>query len=206
MEDTSNTKNSTYDPAKESKLPQGLKKRRPKKLNTILKKESRKLNNNIPKERKTSIKWDNQAIESQTKGKNDKKSSDELKRISSTRYKNYISKGEEEEDEYLQNLLKVNQLKVTDDIIKNILKKFNEPNEFKKVRTFSTHINRAYNSFPKLKVIESTEDIKEDIKVFDGVKDDESKLTLKNTFINKFHKEFIGNGYEFYSDQDLKII
>ena len=202
MEDTSKTKISTYDPAKESKLPQGLKKRRPKKLNTILKKESRVLNNGIPKERKASIKWDNQAIESQTKGKNDKKSSDELKRISSTRYKNYISKGEEEEDEYLQNLLKVNQLKVTDDIIKNILKKFNEPNEVKKARTFSTHINRAFNCFPKLKVIESTEDIK----VFDGVKDDESKLTLKNTFINKFHKEFIGNGNEFYSDQDLKII
>ena len=202
MEDTSNNKNNLYDPATESKLPQGLKKRRPKKLNTILKKESRVFNNGIPKERKASIKWDNQAIESQTRGKNNKKYSDELKRISSTRYKNYISKGEEEEDEYLQNLLKVNQLKVTDDIIKNILKKFNEPNEPKKVRTFSTHINRTYNSFPNLKVIETTENIK----VFDGVKDDESKLTLKNTFINKFHKEFIGNGHEFYSDQDLKLI
>ena len=203
MEDSSNNKNSTYDPAKESKLPQGLKKRRVKKLNTILKKEPRVLNNGVQKERKASIKWDNQAIESQTRGKNNKKYSDELKRISSTRYKNYISKGEEEEeDEYLQNLLKVNQLKVTDDIIKNILKKFNEPNEFKKSRTFSTHINRTFNSFPKLKVIENTEDIK----VFDGVKDDESKLTLKNTFINKFHKEFIGNGNEFYSDQDLKLI
>ena len=203
MEDSSNNKNSTYDPAKESKLPQGLKKRRVKKLNTILKKEPRVLNNGVQKERKASIKWDNQAIESQTRGKNNKKYSDELKRISSTRYKNYISKGEEEEeDEYLQNLLKVNQLKVTDDIIKNILKKFNEPNEFKKSRTFSTHINRTFNSFPKLKVIENTEDIK----VFDGVKDDESKLTMKNTFINKFHKEFIGNGNEFYSDQDLKLI
>ena len=158
MEDSSNNKNSTYDPAKESKLPQGLKKRRVKKLNTILKKEPRVLNNGVQKERKASIKWDNQAIESQTRGKNNKKYSDELKRISSTRYKNYISKGEEEEeDEYLQNLLKV---------------------------------------------IENTEDIK----VFDGVKDDESKLTLKNTFINKFHKEFIGNGNEFYSDQDLKLI
>ena len=201
MKEASNNKNGAYDPAKESKIPQG-KKKKTKKLNTILKKESRVLNNNLPKERKASIKWDNISIESQTGGKNNKKNSDELKRISSTRYKNYISQGEEEEDEYLKNLLKVNQLKVTDDIIKNILKKFNEPKKFKKVRTFSTHINRVFNSFPKLKVIENTEDIK----VFDGVKDDESKLTLKNTFINKFHKEFIGNGNEFYSAQDLKII
>ena len=46
----------------------------------------------------------------------------------------------------------------------------------------------------------------EDIKVFNGEKNNESKLTLKNNFINKFNKEFIGNGSEFYSDQDLKLI
>ena len=37
-------------------------------------------------------------------------------------------------------------------------------------------------------------------------KNNESKLTLKNNFINKFNKEFIGNGSKFYSDQDLKLI
>ena len=200
MEEAPNHKNIAYDPAKESKQPQVFKKRKQKKYNTILKKESRFLNNGVPKERKISIKWDNITIESQQGGKSKKKNSDELKRISSTRYKNYISQSEDEEDEYLKNLIKVNQLKVTDDLIKNILIKFNEPKEFKKVRTFSTHINRA--CFPGLKVMERSEDIK----VFDGVKDDESKLTLKNTFINKFHKEFIGNGSEFYSDQDLKLI
>ena len=84
----------------------------------------------IPKERKLSIKWDKKVIESQiTKKKG--KLSDEMKKSSSTRYKNYVCQGEE--DEYFKNLLKVNQIKITDDIIKNILKKFNEPKEFKKV-------------------------------------------------------------------------
>ena len=53
-----------------------------------------------------------------------------------------------------------------------------------------------------LKITESTDTIK----VFDDVLDDESKITLKNTIINKFHKEIIGSGNEFHSAQDLKII
>ena len=205
MEVTRENKNEPYDPAKEEKVPVIKIKRKTKKMNTILKKESRIIsNNNINniKERKTSIKWDNETIESQTGNKKDKKLSDEMKRLSSTRFKNYIY--QDEEDEYLKNLIKVNEIKVTDDIIKNILKKFNEPKEYKKVRTFSTHINRAFNSFPNLnlKITQSTESIK----VFDDVLDDESKITLKNTIINKFHKEIIGSGNEFYSAQDLKII
>jgi hypothetical protein len=200
MEDALDNKNLGYDPAKEAKSQTNIKKRKTKKLNTILKKESRAYNANIPKERKVSIKWDNEAIESQTSKRKGSRLSDEMKKSSSTRYKNYVCQGEE--DEYFKNLLKVNQIKITDDIIKNILKKFNEPKEFKKVRTFSTHINRQYNSFPILNISESTEDIK----VFDDNLDDESKITLKNTIINKFHKEIIGNGNEFYSDQDLKII
>ena len=122
-----------------------------------------------------------------------------MKKSSSTRYKNYVCQGEE--DEYFKNLLKVNQIKITDDIIKNILKAL-EPKGMKKVRTFSTHINRQINSLPLLYPNNS----QDDIKVFDDNLDDESKITLKNTIINKFHKQIIGNGNEFYSDQDLKII
>jgi hypothetical protein len=204
MEVVGDNKSESYDPAKEEKAPVMIKKRKTKKMNTILKKESRIINNNNIniKERKTSIKWDNETIESQTGNKKDKKLSEEMKRLASTRYKNYIY--QDEEDEYLKNLIKVNEIKVTDDIIKNILQKFNEPKEYKKVRTFSTHINRAFNSFPNLnlKITESTDTIK----VFDDVLDDESKITLKNTIINKFHKEIIGSGNEFHSAQDLKII
>ena len=191
MEEKLKNNNYQYDPAEEGKT---SKKRKVKKLNTILKKNKRLENNGLPKERKTSIKWDNETIESQTGNKKDKKLSEEMKRLASTRYKNYIY--QDEEDEYLKNLIKVNEIKVTDDIIKNILQKFNEPKEYKKVRTFSTHINRAFNSFPNLnlKITESTDTIK----VFDDVLDDESKITLKNTIINKFHKEIIGSGNEFH--------
>ena len=198
MEEKLDNKNLGYDPAKEEKSQTNAKKRKNKKLNTILKKESRIMKEDIPKERKLSIKWDKKVIESQiTKKKG--KLSDEMKKSSSTRYKNYVCQGEE--DEYFKNLLKVNQIKITDDIIKNILKAL-EPKGMKKVRTFSTHINRQINSLPIL----YPDNSQDDIKVFDDNLDDESKITLKNTIINKFHKQIIGNGNEFYSDQDLKII
>ena len=198
MEEKLDNKNLGYDPAKEEKSQTNVKKRKNKKLNTILKKESRIMKEDIPKERKLSIKWDKKVIESQiTKKKG--KLSDEMKKSSSTRYKNYVCQGEE--DEYFKNLLKVNQIKITDDIIKNILKAL-EPKGMKKVRTFSTHINRQINSLPILYPNNS----QDDIKVFDDNLDDESKITLKNTIINKFHKQIIGNGNEFYSDQDLKFI
>ena len=198
MEEKLDNKNLGYDPAKEEKSQTNAKKRKNKKLNTILKKESRIMKEDIPKERKLSIKWDKEVIESQiTKKKG--KLSDEMKKSSSTRYKNYVCQGEE--DEYFKNLLKVNQIKITDDIIKNILKAL-EPKGMKKVRTFSTHINRQINSLPILYPNNS----QDDIKVFDDNLDDESKITLKNTIINKFHKQIIGNGNEFYSDKDLKII
>ena len=198
MEEKLDNKNLGYDPAKEEKSQTNTKKRKNKKLNTILKKESRIMKEDIPKERKLSIKWDKKVIESQiTKKKG--KLSDEMKKSSSTRYKNYVCQGEE--DEYFKNLLKVNQIKITDDIIKNILKAL-EPKGMKKVRTFSTHINRQINSLPILYPNNS----QDDIKVFDDNLDDESKITLKNTIINKFHKQIIGNGNEFYSDKDLKII
>ena len=198
MEEKLDNKNLGYDPAKEEKSQTNAKKRKNKKLNTILKKESRIMKEDIPKERKLSIKWDKKVIESQiTKKKG--KLSDEMKKSSSTRYKNYVCQGEE--DEYFKNLLKVNQIKITDDIIKNILKAL-EPKGMKKVRTFSTHINRQINSLPILYPNNS----QDDIKVFDDNLDDESKITLKNTIINKFHKQILGNGNEFYSDKDLKFI
>ena len=200
MEESLDNKNLRYDPAKEIKVQTNIKKRKTKKLNTILKKESRVYNPGLKKERKVSIKWDNEAIESQTGNKKGNKLSEEMKKSSSTRYKNYECQGEE--DEYFKNLLKVNQIKITDDIIKNILKAFKEPKEMKKVRTFSTHINRHISSTPIL----YSHDSEDDIKVFDDNLDDESKITLKNTIINKFHKQIIGNGNEFYSDKDLKII
>ena len=198
MEEALDNKNLAYDPAKEQKP---IKKRKQKKLNTILKKDSRIINPGHSKERKVSIKWDKDAIESQNTNKDKKKLSDEMKKLSSTRFKNYECQGEE--DEYFKNLLKVNQIKYTDDIIKNILKKFNEPQELKKVRTFSTHLMRNNEKVPHLNL--KFANSSEDIEGFDDNLDDESKLTLKNTLINKFHKQIIGKANEFYSEQDLKL-
>ena len=195
MEEKLKNNNYQYDPAEEGKT---SKKRKVKKLNTILKKNKRLENNALPKERKTSIKWD-ETIEPPNPNKK-KKLSEEMKKKSSARYNNDIVR--DEQDEYLKNLLKVNEIKITDDIIKKIFQKFNEPKEYKKVRTLSTHLNRNYISFPKLDKLDSNNDIK----VFDGVLDDESKITLKNTIINKFHKDIFGDGYEFHSAQDLKLI
>ena len=195
MEEKLKNNNYQYDPAEEGKT---SKKRKVKKLNTILKKNKRLENNGLPKERKTSIKWD-ETIEPPNLNKK-KKLSEEMKKKSSARYNNDIVR--DEQDEYLKNLLKVNEIKITDDIIKKIFQKFNEPKEYKKVRTLSTHLNRNYISFPKLENLDSNNDIK----VFDGVLDDESKITLKNTIINKFHKDIFGDGYEFHSAQDLKLI
>ena len=55
MEEKLKNNNYQYDPAEEGKT---SKKRKVKKLNTILKKNKRLENNGLPKERKTSIKWD----------------------------------------------------------------------------------------------------------------------------------------------------
>ena len=148
MEEKLKNNNYQYDPAEEGKT---SKKRKVKKLNTILKKNKRLENIGIPKERKTSIKWD-ETIEHPNPNKK-KKLSEEMKKKSSARYNNDIVR--DEQDEYLKNLLKVNEIKITDDIIKKIFQKFNEPKEYKKVRTLSTHLNRNYISFPKLENLDS---------------------------------------------------
>ena len=81
MEEKLDNKNLGYDPAKEAKSQTNTKKRKMKKLNTILKKEPRIMKEDIPKERKLSIKWDKEVIESQiTKKKG--KLSDEMKKSS----------------------------------------------------------------------------------------------------------------------------
>ena len=195
------------DPAKERKYSEAnkirnQKKRKSKKINTILKKDSRYFTQKkTAKDEKASIKWDNEKIESQNVNKKKTKltiqEADEMKRQSSTRYKNYPVG--EDQDEYTKNLIRVNQIKITDDIIKNIICKFSEPHEQKKTRTLSTHINRGFKSSPNLILNKS------DIKVFEGSLDDESKITLENTIINKFHKELILNGDEFHSAKELKI-
>lgn len=65
----------------------------------------------------------------------------------------------------------------------------NEPKEFKKVRNNSTHI-KLPNTFDLHS--KSIRDAAENMHVFDWVLDDESKITLQNTIINKFYKDVPG--------------
>ena len=164
-----------------------MKKLKSKKLNTILKKESRVIG--LPKQDKNiGIKWDNKAINEQNEYRMRHRLSNvqihKMKSLSRTKYNSAVIGVEN--DEYLKNLIKVNQINVTDDLIKNIIKALNEPNEFKKSRTKSTRLKAHFNSMYN---IHSAAEI---MQVFDDVSDYEAKMTLKNTIINKFHKEVLG--------------
>ena len=107
MEDALDNKNLGYDPAKEAKPQTNIKKRKTKKLNTILKKEPRIMKEDIPKERKLSIKWDKEVIESQiTKKKGLKPFMNwEKRRIEKEKEDEKRKKDQEE----LENLLKQRQ-------------------------------------------------------------------------------------------------
>ena len=174
------------------------KKTKSKKLNTILKKESRVIG--IPKQDKNiGIKWDNKAINEQNEYRMRHRLSNvqknKMKSLSRTKYNSAVIGVEN--DEYLKNLIKVNQINVTDDLIKNIIKALNEPNEFKKTRTNSTHLKVHFKSDNYNKIRSAAENMQ----VFDDVLDYETKMTLKNTIINKFHKEVLGGNTELNDKQ-----
>jgi hypothetical protein len=190
------------DPATQGKKAPGLsptvhesniknKKLKQKKLNTILKKESRAIMR-VSKQEKGGIIWDNKAIDEQKSYRIKHRLSTvqrhKMKSLSRTKYNSAVI-GVEDDDEYLKNLIKVNQITLTDELIKNITNLLNEPKEYKKIRNKSTHV-KIPNTFDLHgKAIKNAA---ENINVFEGVLDDESKITLQNTIINKFHKELLG--------------
>ena len=179
-----------------------MKKTKSRKLSTILKKESRVYLGLNKKGKKVGIQWDDKAIDEQNAYRKRHRLSTvqrhKMKSNSQTKYNPAVIGFED--DEYLRNLLKVNQITVTDELIKNIIKLFNEPKEFKKVRTNSTHIKAPFKFDFQSKIIQSSH---EKIKAFDDL-DLESKITLQNTIINKFHKEVLFGNLEI-SDKDLNI-
>jgi hypothetical protein len=181
-----------------------MKKIKSKKLNTILKKESRVyfgINKN-QNQKSLGIKWDNKAIDEQNAYRQRHRLSTiqrhKMKSVSQTKYNSAVIGVED--DDYLKNLIKVNQIKVTDELIKNIIKIFNEPKEYKKVRNNSTRIKTPFRfDFHSNAIRSAAKNIN-----FDGVLDLESKITLQNTIINKFHKEVLGTNDEIRV-QDLNL-
>ena len=142
-------------------------------------------------EKGVGIIWDNKAIDEQKSYRIKHRLSNmqrhKMKSLSRTKYNSAVIGVED--DEYLKNLIKVNQITLTDELIKNITNLLNEPKEFKKVRNNSTHI-KIPNTFDLNS--KAIRDASENMHVFEGVLDDESKITLQNTIINKFHKEVLG--------------
>ena len=165
-------------------------KKKLKSQKSILKKESRCCG--LPKNDKSlGIKWDNKAIDEQNAYRMRHRLTNvqrhKMKSLSRTKYNSAVIGVED--DEYLKNLIKVNQISVSDDLIKNIIKLLNEPKDYKKVRNHSTHLKLPFKFDFQSKAIRSAA---ENMHVFDDVLDYETKITLQNTIINKFHKEVLG--------------
>ena len=114
-----------------------------------------------------------------------------MKSLSRTKYNSAVIGVED--DEYLKNLIKVNQITVSDELIKNVIKILNEPKEVKKVRNHSTQLKVPFTFNLQSKAIRSAA---ENMHVFDDILDYETKITLQNTIINKFHKEVLGGNSE----------
>ena len=188
-----------HDPATQGKKALGfspnihernIKSKKFKTQKSILKKE-RAIMGTSKQEKGVGIIWDNKAIDEQKSYRIKHRLSNmqrhKMKSLSRTKYNSAVIGVED--DEYLKNLIKVNQITLTDELIKNITNLLNEPKEFKKIRNKSTHV-KIPNTFDLHR--KAIKNAAENIHVFEGVLDDESKITLQNTIINKFHKEVLG--------------
>lgn len=167
-----------------------------KQSSCLLKKESR-LNagkNNLPSN-SNSIKWDNKVIDEQNQYRRDHHQLNKnMKSQSQTKYLNYADDG----DLYIKNLNKLNQLKFTDDCIKNIMSSLDKSNglNYKKQKSSAIDLKKEVEDI----LTKSDED-----QVFDQNLDCESKITLKNTLLNKFHKEMRGNSFHIFPENNSNL-
>ena len=167
-----------------------LKMKKIKSKKSILKKDSRIYTGHQKQEKSLGIKWDNKAIDEQNDYRKKHRLSNaqlyKIKSLSRTKFNSNIIG--EDDDQYLKNLIKVNEIKVTDELIKNIIKKLQRPKEDKISRNHSTILKTPYNFELYSNSNSSSTD---NLDVFEDILDDEKKITLQNTIINKFHKEVL---------------
>ena len=157
---------------------------------SILKKDSRIYTGQQKQEKSLGIKWDNKAIDEQNDYRKKHRLSNaqlyKIKSLSRTKFNSNVIG--EDDDQYLKNLIKVNEIKVTDELIKNIIKKLQGPKDDKIFRNHSTVLKTPY----KFELYSNSNSSSTDnLDVFDDILDDEKKITLQNTIINKFHKEVL---------------
>lgn len=159
---------------------------------SILKKEGTNL---LAQKNSNSIKWDNQVIDEQNEHKKENKDIKKMKSQSLTKYLNY----KDEEDLYTKNLNKLNELKFSDECMKNMMDSLKKPNELncgeQKYKELIDHKNEVEKILSK-----------DEINVFDDNLDYESKITLKNTLLNKFHREIRGNSLHNLPCENLNLM
>ena len=167
-----------------------IKMKKIKSKKSILKKDSRIYAGQQKQEKSLGIKWDIKAIDEQNDYRKKHRLSNaqlyKIKSLSRTKFNSNVIG--EDDDQYLKNLIKVNEIKVTDELIKNIIKKLQRPKEDKISRNHSTILKTPY----KFELYSNSNSSSTDnLDVFDDILDDEKKITLQNTIINKFHKEVL---------------
>ena len=167
-----------------------IKMKKIKSKKSILKKDSRIYTGQQKQEKSLGIKWDNKAIDEQNDYRKKHRLSNaqlyKIKSLSRTKFNSNVIG--EDDDQYLKNLIKVNEIKVTDELIKNIIKKLQRPKEDKISRNHSTILKTPY----KFELYSNSNSSSTDnLDVFDDILDDEKKITLQNTIINKLHKEVL---------------
>ena len=117
-----------------------------------------------------------------------------MKSQSQTKFLNYADDG----DLYIKNLNKLNQLKFTDDCLKNIMNSLDQSNNLNYKKQKSSAVDLKEN-------IEDILTKEGEDQVFDQNLDCQSKITLKNTLLNKFHREVRGNSFPILPENNLNL-
>lgn len=150
----------------------------------LLKKEGN--NNKFLKKKKTV----SLALSSQGKEEEKSHTKEEKEQIKIKSQAIYDVNQDKIDDVYLKNLQKVNKIKVSDDFIVTVLKEM-QLTEIarKKIMRYKSSVAHVGGNTLHLQAIDT---IAKKNNIFDRELDDDSKLTLENTILNKFQKEVSG--------------
>ena len=136
------------------------------------------------KDEASNVKFDIKSIKEQNDYRKDHPKLDKEKiKEASTKYK--VIEEEENDDEYIKTLTKVNNMKTTDEIITKVIeglsKSDESPKKFKRHYSCENIKNNCKLNIEKLYSLTGDE------KLFNKL-EDEQKITLQNTLLNKFYK------------------
>ena len=150
----------------------------------ILKSSFHKKNKLKNKDEANNVKFDIKSIEEQNDYRKDHPKLDKEKiKEASTKYK--VIEEAENDDEYIKTLTKVNNMKTTDEIITKVIEGLSKldvsPKKTKRHYSCENIKNNCKLNIEKLYSLTGNE------KLFNKL-EDEQKITLQNTLLNKFYK------------------